>query len=84
MMICCEFENLEKLGFRVLDLSSSLFFEIPCDRVEFVSIIDGFTLELQGTSSMMMITPVITESLLNPKMFLVNCKLLILILRNWC
>jgi hypothetical protein len=30
---------------------------------------DEFMLELQGTSSMMMITQVITESLLNPKPF---------------
>jgi hypothetical protein len=30
---------------------------------------DEFMLELQGTNSMMMITQVITESLLNPKPF---------------
>jgi hypothetical protein len=31
---------------------------------------DEFMLELQGTNSMMMITQVIAESLLNPKTFL--------------
>jgi hypothetical protein len=66
-----------------LRLSLLLFSFCLCDRMIHHSN-DEFMLGLQGTSSMMMITQVITESLLNSKPFLMNCKLLISILGNLC
>ena len=51
-----------------LRLSLLLFSFCLCDRMIHHSN-DEFMLELQGTNSMMMITQVITESLLNPKPF---------------